>query len=462
MRSFATASTRRATLRRACIVSAGLAVLLAAMTPPAEAASHFEVPPALQRQVDFWRDIFAVYSKQQVVLHDTERLDRVYGVLDFSDLARSGLSAVQIELQRKRTVDAEIERIRAVLLSFHQGFSPRSAEEKRIFDLFRGDRSPHRFLRAAEKDRLRSQTGLRDRFAEGISVGHRYFRDMERVFAEEGVPLEITRLPLVESSFNLRAYSKVGAAGIWQFMPATARMFSLRIDNAVDERLDPLAATRAAAQFLRQNYRVLGTWPLAIMAYNHGPGGIARAVRTLGTTDESTIIQRYDGPAFKFASRNFYPEFLAALEVERNAIDHYGPLPQHRPHEIDIVEVPRHISAEAVTRCTGTTSERISELNPSLLAAVYSGSQRIPPGYRLQVPAGSGERLRGCYARMPVADRPRSQPKRQVVLHRVRRGQTLAQIARRYGSTVEQIKRHNGLRSKDQIRTGQVLRVPAG
>jgi membrane-bound lytic murein transglycosylase D len=461
MRSFRTASTGEMMRRRACTFAAGLAVLAAAIAAPAEAASLFEVPPALQQQVDFWRDIFAVYSKQQVVLHDTERLDRVYGVLDFSDLAGSGLSDVQIEIQRRQTVDAEIERVRAVLLSFHQGFSPRNAEEKRIFDLFRGDRSPHRFLQAAEKQRLRSQTGLRDRFAEGISVGHRYFRDMERIFAEEGVPLEITRLPLVESTFNLRAYSKVGAAGIWQFMPATARMFSLRIDDAVDERLDPLAATRAAARFLRQSYRSLGTWPLAIMAYNHGPGGIARAVRALGTTDESTIIRRYDGPAFKFASRNFYPEFLAALEVERNAIDYYGPLPQHRPHETDVVEVPRHVSAEVVTRCTGTTSETISELNPSLLAAVHSGKQRIPAGYRLHVPAGSGRRLRSCYASLPAEERPRVQ-KRQVVLHRVRRGQTLAQIARRYGSTVEEIKRHNGLRSKDQIRTGQVLRVPAG
>src|SRR5439155_792023 len=118
----------------------------------------------------------------------------------------------------------------------------------------------------------------------------------------EGFQVEGARLPHLESSFDLRAYSKAGAAGIWQFIPATGRRF-MRVDALVDERRDPFASTRAAALYLREVHRLLNSWPLAITAYNHGPQGMARAVRQVGTTDIASIIRQYDGMAFGFAPR---------------------------------------------------------------------------------------------------------------------------------------------------------------
>ena len=123
-------------------------------------------------------------------------------------------------------------------------------------------------------------------------------------------------MPHVESSFDPYAYSKVGAAGLWQFMRSTGRRF-LRIDAAVDERLDPYRATEAAAQLLSYNYRLLGSWPLAITAYNHGAEGMRRAREQLGTDDIVRIVRDYHSPTFGFASRNFYVSFLAALTVSR-------------------------------------------------------------------------------------------------------------------------------------------------
>src|SRR5205085_11537025 len=119
-------------------------------------------------------------------------------------------------------------------------------DERRIYELFKSDPAPDKFLVAADEKHLRSQRGLRERFAEAIRVSRRYLPEMERIFRAEGLPVELTRLPLIESCFNLRAYSKVGAAGIWQFMPATGRLF-MRVDNVVVERRDPIASTRAAA-----------------------------------------------------------------------------------------------------------------------------------------------------------------------------------------------------------------------
>src|SRR5437667_430375 len=221
-------------------------------------------------------------------------------------------------LERIET-DVELDRLRATLLRLHAlGPHPESltAEERAVYDLWADDPAPDHFLAAADDKRLHGQRGLRERFAGGIRASRPYFPEMERIFREEDLPVELVRLPLIESCFDLRAYSKAGAAGVWQFMPKTGRLF-MRVDNLVDERRDPISSTRAAARFLARVHDMLDTWPLTITAYNHGPDGVARAVSEVGTNDIATIVRDYHGKAFGFASRNFYVEFLAALEVER-------------------------------------------------------------------------------------------------------------------------------------------------
>jgi membrane-bound lytic murein transglycosylase D len=459
--------TSRPMRGRGCMAAVLWAALVAhapaLIAAPLPHDPRFDVPPQLQHQVDFWVSVFGIYSRRQVVIHDTERPDRVYRLLDFRDLAERGMSEVAIEITKERTVERAIEEVRGTLRRLHR-LGPNSAalseEEARIGRLFRHERDPKKFLNAAAQGRIRSQTGLRERFGEGIAIGHRYFPLMEDIFREEGLPVAITRLPLVESSFNLRAYSKVGASGIWQFMPFTARRF-MNITDAVDERLDPIVSTRAAARYLRDNYERLGTWPLAITAYNHGPGGMARAVRELGTTDIGTIVLRYGGPSFKFASRNFYSEFLAALEVERDYLQYYGTLALVAPLDHDEVTLSHYVPIDSVVRCAGGDEQAFRELNPGLLPAVYKGRQRVPRHYTLRLPAGVGSRFERCYQTLPPAKKVASQ-KPAVVIHRVRRGQTLGQIARRYGTSVKEIQRRNRLRATHIIREGQRLEIPKG
>jgi membrane-bound lytic murein transglycosylase D len=434
------------------------------------AASPFTVPRALKPQVDFWIAIFATYSRYQDVIHDTEHLDRVYSVLDFRDAAAGG-GGGQIDAMMRAQEDEEKARIRAMLYKLQSDPDPATltAEELRIQGMFANDPSPTKYMDAAAADRIRGQRGLRERFAEGIAIGHAYFPSMEEIFRRNGVPIEITRLPLVESTFNMKAYSKVGAAGIWQFMPGTARHF-MRVDDVVDERLDPLVATAAAATFMRQNYERLGTWPLAIKAYNHGPAGMARAVRDTGTTDIATIIREYKGPAFKFASRNFYPEFLAALHVERNYRKYFGDLALHPPLRADTVTLSSPMSITAAARCADADVWAVSELNPSLLPPVRAGRVAIPAGYSLRVPSGDAARFRGCAVSLPVSEMARRATSRRQVasrgrgaptarVHRVQRGQTLSGIAARYGCTTDQLRRGNKLKS-GVVRTGQLLRIP--
>ena len=311
------------------------------------AFSPLPYPQALRPQVEFWTKIFATYSEYQVVVHDAVYLDKVYAVLDFRPLLKKHSEAKVRKLKAKRTKQ-ELRKIRAALRKLHKhGAKGRtlSSRERKIRTLFKDVKERHKFRKAAAKGRLRAQSGIRERFHQSLRLSGRYLPRMEKIFRQKGLPVVLTRLPLIESSFNIEAYSKVGAAGIWQFMPATGRLF-LTINHVVDERLDPIIATRAAADLLKSNYDRLQTWPLAVTAYNHGPSGMARAVRKVGTRDIVPIIRRYKSRTFGFASRNFYAELLAAIEVEKNSAKYFGPIKRDPLLRYDEVDLQHFVSLE--------------------------------------------------------------------------------------------------------------------
>jgi len=439
-------------------------ILTANLPAPALAATaEFAVPPGLRTQVDFWKKVFGTYSSYQVVIHDTWQLDRVYEVLDFQTLADSTIGDAAVEGYIHDKVRDEKERIRAILLRLHQvGPNPDglSEEERKVWAMFADVKEPSKFLDAAADDRIRAQRGMRERFAAGVEVSRRYLPDMEVVFRREGLPVQLTRLPLVESCFNVRAYSKVGAAGIWQFMPSTGRHY-LRIDNAVDERRDPVKSTAAAAAHLKANYEVLQTWPLAITAYNHGRAGMAHAVATVGSTDVVEIIHRYHGPAFKFASRNFYAEFLAALDVEQHFREYFGELSPLRPVGADSVSVPDYVTLSGLARAVGTDTETLADLNPALTQDVVAGRLHVPKGYQLRVPPGGAASFATRYASVAPTEKHVRQ-RNAYVTHRVKKGQTLVAIAKHYGTTVAAIQRVNNLRGTARVKPGRSLIIPTG
>jgi peptidoglycan lytic transglycosylase D len=433
------------------------------VTDSAAERSPFPAPAGLKPQVEFWKRTFTTYSTRQVVIHDALHLNRVYEVLDFRPLVDSGVNDADADAYEKEKVRSEKERIRALLLRLHQaGPNPEglTEEERTIWASFEHVKEPSKFLAAAADDRIRAQRGLRERFATGVEVSRRYLPEMELVFRREGLPVELTRLPLVESCFNIRAYSKKGAAGIWQFMPATGRLY-MHVGDAVDERRDPLASTAGAAEYLKASYELLGSWPLAVTAYNHGRAGVAHAVSTVGSADLVQIIKRYHGPAFKFASRNFYAEFLAALEVERHYQDYFGDLRVHEPLRVETVVVPDYVTMKALARAANTDVDTLADLNPALTPPVVSGKLRVPKAYRLHVPPGSAAKFTALYASLPNGEKSSGQ-RAYYVTHRVQPGQTLAAIAKRYRTTIAAIQRRNNLRSTTRLRTGQSLVIPTG
>ncbi|HYR95631.1 MAG TPA: transglycosylase SLT domain-containing protein [Candidatus Binatus sp.] len=469
-----------------------LATILATLAPAggaraAEAGSAesrhaalFPRPAELEPQIRFWRSVFTEYSKHQVVLHDALRLDKVYKVLDFRPHVADGMTDAELAGLERIETELELERLRATLLRLHAlGPHPESlsAQERAIYDLLADDPAPDRFLVAADEKRLHSQRGLRERFAEGVRISRRYLPEMERIFREDGLPVELTRLPLIESCFNLRAYSKVGAAGIWQFMPSTGRLF-MRVDSLIDERRDPISSTRAAARFLSHVHNRLDSWPLAITAYNHGPDGMANAIDDLGTTDIATIVRDYRGRAFGFASRNFYAEFLAALDVDREPEKHFGEMPADPPLRVREHRLARSLGMEAAARLARTDRAELASLNPALSSLIVTGRRSIPAGYRLRLPEtgsssfdtrlvefGAEERVTRVVSeprviRASTSTKGRSSVRSPLLTYRVRPGQTLSHIALQHKVSVARLRSVNRIGRAAKVRAGQVLRIP--
>ena len=447
------------------LLAASPSFVFGAAEPPRDVASRrafgaLPYPEALRPQVEFWTNVFGKYSRYQAVIHDTVYLDKVYAVLDFESLYDRYPEA-KARRMRSARVKREVKKIRTALRNLHRHSAKGgrlSVREREIRAMFADVDERHKFRKAAARGRLRTQTGVRERFREGLRISGRYLPEIERIFRQEGLPVELTRLPFVESSFNVDAYSKAGAAGVWQFIPSTGRLY-LTINHVVDERRDPLLATRAAASLLKDNYAALKTWPLAVTAYNHGRAGMKRAVRRLGTRDITKIIRRYDGRTFGFASRNFYAELLAAIEVERNAETYFGPIEREAPLTYDEVTLPHFVSLHDLATAAALDRDDLLGLNQSFGRLIRRGDLHVPRGHKLRIPAGTRDRFLARYAAL-ASDAKVDRQAAAITTHRVRRGQTLGSIARLYGTNVRALTRINGLRSAHLIRVGQRLQVP--
>ena len=269
-------------------------------------ASPFPRPAALEPSVDFWVKAFTYWSERDFVIHDRDNVSLVYQKFHMpGDGAPTG---------------EEIEWANAYLKAKYGDILNRLAtgrqavgwEEQRVAAMFKGQ-PPSAYARAAQD--LRVQQGLCEQFHDSL-LRSRYYRPrMEQVFARAGLPPQLVALAAVESGFSARVRSSAGALGIWQFTRSTGREF-LKITRYRDDRLDPVRSTQAAAELLRSNYQALGSWPLAITAYNYGTGGMERAAAEF-SSDYMKIVQNYNGAHFGFAVKNYYAEFLAAEQVHR-------------------------------------------------------------------------------------------------------------------------------------------------
>lgn len=319
--------------------------------------SPFKVNSDLRKRVNFWVKIYSHYSTKQGVFHLVDKPHVILGEIDLTEIFEDKQLSAN---QKRNLIKNEVQRKKNVIMAKYN---------------------------ISDSRKVRLQMGLKDRMKKAIYLSGKYIDHMEKIFKKENIPIELTRLVYVESSFNIYAQSKVGASGLWQIMPSVARAKGY-IGKNYDKRNHPIAATKLAAEILKQNYRQFKSWPLAVTAYNHGLGGVRHMLRknqavSLEELIESDNVTRSWG----FASKNFYACFLAVLEVERNAEDLLGDdLIKADPIAFKEFKLKKNKNKKEVLKWFDGSITRFKQMNPHLNWSSIKRNKVVPAGVSLMVP----------------------------------------------------------------------------
>lgn len=353
-------------------------------------APEFHIPAALKPSVEFWLRVYTELSTEQVILFDSEHPEIVYDVLDFRTLSVSARNRAAYEIVSEKRISHSLSQIRNALLRLdgRKNSSRLSALERNIQTAVQVSTHKHRFKELARS--LRAQRGQRDNLMRGLYAAQPFLPKMEQIFVKMGIPSELTRLSLLESSFNLEAVSRVGAVGVWQFMLASGKEY-MKIENnfRLDERLSPLKSTVAAAKLLRRNLKILGSWPLAITSYNHG---IRQLKNAKNFEPSSEKLVRVFSPCknkyrLGWASRNYYPGFLAIVHAAAYRQLFFPELPEPLSRPIHFKEADGKQNALNVAAANGISIFEFQALNPD----VRDLKMRLPKHYWIALPSSQDD-----------------------------------------------------------------------
>jgi membrane-bound lytic murein transglycosylase D len=291
------------------------------------------------------------------------------------------------------------------------------------------------------------KTRGREVFQRWLDRSARYIPVMKEIFKEKNLPEDLVYVAMIESGFNPYAVSWAKAVGPWQFMPATGKLYGLKIDWWIDERKDPIKSTQAAAEHLKDLHNLFGSWPLALASYNAGAGKVQRAVlRTRSEDFWDLKASRY----IRKETKNYVPKFMAATIIAKNPEAYGFTLTDYQPFKFDEVMIEESTDLRLIARCAECTYEEIKELNPELRRWV------TPPHfdkYILRIPQGKRVVFLANFAAVPPEQKIRWER------HEVRKGETLDGLSKQYNTTPEAIRDINGL-AKNRIMPGKHLLIP--
>lgn len=308
-----------------------------------------------------------------------------------------------------------------------------------------GNKLTQKFLAIYTRDSRRA-TALR-----ALERSGRYRNMIMAALKEAELPRELFYLAMVESEFHPTCRSRAGALGLWQFMPATARRYGLKVNYWIDERRDPEKSTHAALKYLKFLRDWFDDWHLALAAYNRGEHGLGRDMKFSKATDFSQLSKRSSLPR---ETNHFVPKFMACVLIGDSPHE-YGFYPDYEaPRQFDTVTLDKPLDLDIAAKCAGTTRKVIKDLNPAITAWC---TPKNYPGFKLKIPTGSRDMF---LAKLAVVKD--WNPSRGVIRYRVRSGDILGKLARRYRTTVGKIMRDNKIRNARRLRTGRTIVIRPG
>ncbi len=347
----------------------------------------FAINPNFKDRVSFWFDIYTKYNSSQHVIHHKLYPWLVFSVVDGNPFFKKYKARWYAEKMVKKHVRAQHKTIQQALHRFLKNpyKKPKTELEKTLVKIFKQIPGSRKSAISSCLKNLRTQTGQRNYFLNGLNVGSAYFPHMETVFQEMNLPVELTRIPLVESSFNLKAHSRVGASGVWQIMPRTGRG-SLIMNRYFDERSSPIKATRVAGDLLKLNKKILKHWPVAVTAYNAGVGNVKKAKTQVGSHHLPKIIKKNRVRAFSFASSNFYACFLAALYAEKYKQEVFGEIEVLPPLEIKLFTLTKPLNVNQIITSLEIDKTQFLNLNPDIKPLAIKNNRRLPKNFQIVIP----------------------------------------------------------------------------
>lgn len=352
-------------------------------------SDEFKVPAELRERVSFWFDIYTKYSAQEEVIHHADYPWIVFRVVDLRPILEADGNRWVKHHKAVKFSKTQRQEVRNILtqLSKKKSFTKLSPAEQEIYEelLKIPGKNRQKIIRHALNS-IRTQVGQKDFIEKGIDASSLYLPELEKVFADKKLPLELTRLPFVESSFNVNAVSKVGASGVWQVMPYIGKKLDLVMNNAIDERNSPVKAAESAAFILKQNRQILKNWPLALTAYNHGAGSLNTAVKKTGSRDLKFLIRNYNSKSFGFASQNFFTSFLAILHAEKYKHLIYDTITPQSPITFRELKLTKSMKLKKVIELTGMDAEEFKKYNLDIKKDAYKKNMLIPKGYVVHIP----------------------------------------------------------------------------
>lgn len=362
--------------------------------PAKRISNEFKISSNLEPRVRFWLDIYTRHDDTTHVIHHTRYPWIVYEIIETKFDIENGKGPKWLRVERaNKKVQARRNLFRRTLKKLSRNPFPKkpTSIEASLISALKPIKGKRRHVYAQAALSLRSQLGQKNFFEQAISRSTQHLPYMEEIFGQMGLPKELTRMPFVESSFNEKAVSKVGASGIWQIMPSTGDAYGI-VGNQIDERNSPIKATQMAARILKSYRRALGSWPLAVTAYNNGIGNIRVAMKKARSKNLEDIIERYHDGDFKFASSNFYSCFLAALYANHYQ-ELFFPEVDRQPLLVhDRIQLKKSMPLGRLLKVTGLNFSELRRYNQDL-KPMKNLKLKIPRGFDLYLPVDVAQNL---------------------------------------------------------------------